>query len=277
MFALVLMAVLGAAPVTVVSVGFDGPQGDRAAQRFAQKLATGGGLEVYARSASGLFKCGEGGSCKRAPADAPAAAVTCTGTITQLGARFTATVKLLDAVSAKALFASAIDAAGEKALFEGLDQAARRARGELGVGPKVADAPLVERAELPERARAPVVEAAPAERPTDWRPFTVMGAGLVALGASTSFFLQAFDAQTKLDAIERNPQLVGNADLVNEARAQASRGKTNVTLGWTFAGVGAAAVAGGVAWLLFADRQDVSAVLVPAPGGAAAVVAGTLP
>lgn len=277
MVALVLMAVVGAAPVTVVSVGFDGPQGERATQRFAQKLAAGGGLDVYARSASGLLKCGEAGACKRAPADAPSASVTCTGTLTQRGARFTATVKLLDALSAKALFVSAFDAADEKALLAGLDQAARRARGELGAGPKVPDAPLVDRAELPERASAPVVEATPVERATDWRPFTLMGAGLVALGASTYFFVQAFDAQTKLDAIERNPQLVGNVDLLNEARAQASRGKTNVTLGWAFAGVGAAAVAGGVAWLLLADRQDVSAVLVPTPGGAAAVVAGTFP
>lgn len=140
------------------------------------------------------------------------------------------------------------------------------------------DAPLVA-AELPARPSTPdvpAVQAAPL-RETDWRPFTVMGAGLVSLGVSASFFLQAFDAQAKLDAIERSPSLGGNVDLVNEARAQASRGKTSVTLGWTFAGVGAAAVAGGVAWLLFAERQDVSAVLIPAPGGAAAVVAGAFP
>jgi hypothetical protein len=277
MLALALVAVVGAAPAPIVLVSFDGPQGDRAAQRFAQKLATGGGLEVYARSANGLLQCGEGGSCRRAPADAPSATVTALGTITPLGARFTATVKLLDAVSARALFASAFGAASEEALFEGLDEAARRARGELGAGPKVPDAPLVDQAGLPERASAPMGVATPVERATDWRPFTVMGAGLVAFGASTYFFLQAFDAQAKLDAIERHPGLVGNAGLVDEARAQANRGKTNVTLGWTSAGVGAAAVAGGVAWLLLADRQDASALLIPAPGGAAAVVAGTFP
>lgn len=279
MVALVLMAAVGAAPVTVVSVGFDGPQGDRAAQRFGQKLATGGGLDVSVRQASGLLRCGESGSCKRAPSEPVSAAVRGAGTITQVGARFTATVKLLDAVSGKALFASAFDAPDEKALLAGLDQAARRARGELGAGPKVPDAPLAD-ARLPERPTAsdlPGVQAATPARETDWRPFTVMGAGLVSLGVSASFFLQAFDAQTKLDATERSPSLVGNVDLVNEARAQASRGKTSVTLGWTFAGVGAAAVAGGVAWLLFAEHQGVSAVLIPAPGGAAAVVAGAFP
>lgn len=121
MVALVLMAVVGAAPVTVVSVGFDGPQGDRAAQRFAQKLATGGGLDVSVRQASGLLRCGESGSCKRAPSEPVSAAVRGAGTITQVGARFTATVKLLDAVSGKALFASAFDAPDEKALLAGLD------------------------------------------------------------------------------------------------------------------------------------------------------------
>lgn len=284
MIALVLLAVVGAAPLTVASTGFEGPgleraQRDRTALHFAQKLAAGGGVEVYARSANGLVRCGESGACKRAASDTVNASVTCSGTVTRLGSRFSVAVKLLDAVSGKALFASAFDAPDEKAVLAGLDAAAKHARGELGMGPKVADAPLAP-AELPV-ATAPVAGsvldvAAPAHE-ADWRPFTVLGAGLVSFGVSTFFFLQATDAQAALDRIERNASLPGNTALLDEARAQASRGRTSVTLGWTFAGVGAAAVAGGVAWLLFADRQDLSAALVPTPGGAAAVVAGTLP
>lgn len=285
MVALLAMALLGAAPTTIASAGFSGTgvapaRLDGYAQHFAQQLSRGGGVKVVTRKDLGadaqnaLAGCADEASCGVKLAELAAAQALLSGTVVRAGERLSAAVTLLDPVSQRALFSTAVNAADEKALLAGLDDAAKRARGALGVGPKVADAPVADQVLANVEAPAPALSAALPRRETDWRPFTVMGAGLVAFGVSTYFFLQAADAQANLDRIERNPALPGNADLLASARAQASRGKTSVTLGWTFAGVGAAAVAGGLTWLLLQDRSEVSAAVVPVEGGAAAVVGG---
>lgn len=285
MVVLFAMALLGAAPTTIASSGFGGTgvapaRLDVYAQRFAQQLARGGGVKVVTRKDLGadaqkaLAGCPDEASCGGKLAELAGAQALLSGVVVRTGDRLSAAVTLLDPSSQRALFSTAVNAADEKALLVGLDDAAKRARGALGVGPKVADAPLADQVLSSVEARPTAVSAAAPQRETDWRPFTVMGAGLVAFGVSTYFFLQAADAQANLDRIERNPALPGNADLLASARAQASRGKTSVTLGWTFAGVGAAAVAGGLTWLLLQENSEVLAAVVPVVGGAAAVVGG---
>ncbi|MEW6430676.1 MAG: hypothetical protein AB1730_04135 [Myxococcota bacterium] len=282
MVALLAIALLGAAPATIVSAGFSGTgvapaRLDAYAQRFAQQLSRGGGVKIVTPEDLGvdaqqaLAGCAAGASCAAKLAEAQA---LMSGTVVSAGARLSAAVTLLDPVSQRALFSTAVNATDEKALLAGLDDAARRARGALGVGPKVADAPVADQVLPGVKAPPTMVSATVPLRETDWRPFTVMGAGLLAFGVSTYFFLQAADAQGQLDRIERDPALPGNAELLASARVQASRGKTGVTLGWTFAGVGAAAVAGGVSWLLLQDRSEVSAAVVPVEGGASAVLGG---
>ncbi|MEW5742537.1 MAG: hypothetical protein AB1938_26705 [Myxococcota bacterium] len=290
MLGLLLTATLSAAaPMKVASTGFTtvGVESDKAqffAQHLAQQLSLGEGLTVMtpqdAAAVLGLERqkqllgCSEQAqACLVELAGALGAQAILSGSVARVGTRLSATVKIIDASNARTLFATSVSGEDDEALVLGLNDAARRARVALGFAAGPGDVPVAQATP----ARAPANEVSRAQPASHWKQFTLMGAGLASFAAGTVFFIQAAQAQAKLDDIERDPALPGSDTLVDQARNTANWGKTSLTLGWTLTGVGAALIAGGVLWLALDQPAAPSAALVPIPGGFAAAVAGTFP
>jgi TolB-like protein len=276
-----------AAPMTVASVGFTGLGGeeDKAqffAQHVAQQLSLGEGLKVVtpedAAAVLGLerqkqlFGCWEEAqACLVELTGALKAQAILSGSVARVGARLSASVKVIDARTARALFATSVEDEDEEALLLELGDAARRAR--LALGFTAAEASV----RRPGPPKAPVAEVRAVPASPRWKPFALTSAALVSFGVGTFFFVQAARAQRLMDDIERDPELPGNAGLVALARRTADQGKTSLTLGWTLAGVGAALFAGGLLWLVLDQPAGPAAAMVPIPGGFAAAVAASFP
>jgi hypothetical protein len=290
--ALFISALVAAAPLKIASTGFTGVGVEPAraqfyGQHFAQQLAAGDALRVItpqdAKAVLGLERqkqllgcSSDGQECLVGLAGALGAQAILSGAVAKVGATLSATVKIIDSTSTRALFATAVEAPDEEALLAALNEAARQARVALGV--QTSDAPLAPKSLGGKPVAATTTEVRGAAPAQDWRPFTLLGAGLVSVGVGAVFFAQAIYAQRKLDGIERDPELPtgspASQQLVKDAQTAAQQGETNLAIGWALTGVGAALMAGGVIWLALEPSSDTTAVVVPMPGGAAVSVAG---
>jgi len=255
--AVLTLAFLAAAPVKVASTGFTGAEVEPArlrawSEHFVGQLGAGEGLKVVTgEDAAAIFW----------------------GTAARTGMGFSLTVRVVDASSERAVFVEALDAADEAGVLDALTGSARRAREALGVDAPGADSPVLKRPSLPVGA----VTATASASPQDWRPFVLMGGGLVAVAGSAVFFVQAVQKQGALDEIERRSDLAGNTELVAQARTLASKGETLLGVAWAVAGAGAAMIIGGAVWAAWAESSTTAVAVIPTPGGAAVSVGGTFP
>lgn len=221
--------------------------------RFAEVMARNKRLDVTTPSALAqmlgmerqrqLLGCAEDeNSCVAELAAALGAEGILSGSITRSGESYLAVVRVIRQQNAKVWWSASARVKGEAALLDWLDEQAGLAAAAL-VGEGGASAG----GGLPVGA------------------FIVGGAGLVAAGVGAGFLVLANTSTlTALKAATTEPAI---ADL-------SQRGKGETTVGALLLGVGGAAVATSVIWLLAAPKAPVQVAVVPSPAGLAVSVGG---
>ena len=121
-----------------------------------------------------------------------------------------------------------------------------------------------------------VVMPPPVKRPLNWEPFILTGAGAAMIGIGVWRLFAAEADYQSLRGLSATPStMLGNEQVLTQARGLVQSGKLNTGLGWTLLGLGVAAVGGSLAWLFTEGlEKDPIVILAPLPGGAAAVVEG---
>lgn len=166
---------------------------------------------------------------------------------------YQAQLKVLKSTDGTVLAETRVEAAGQKALLSELDDAAGRLAQGLGSGKPASEL----RASSPGGARR-----------LWWIPALAAGAGAAAAVAGF------VDASSSYQAVQRE---LADSQVVTPAAEQlARRGQTAQTIGWVGVGVGAAALVGLGALVLFGDAP-VQPTVTLAPGAASVGLSGSLP
>ena len=194
-----------------------------------------------------LLGCSEGNSCLVELANALGCEATLTVNLARLGSSFRGLAKLMSSRDGSILSSVKIDAANEADLSDKLEAAAKALAGPLKkTGAPVNPVPL---------ARESVVAQPGKVAPKAW---WVPGAlGVVAVGTGSVLIGLAGG---KFSELNRATDSTGAAGLSRDGAAMQ-------TSGWILGGVGLAAVAASVAFLVFGST-DVAPVLTIAPSGA---------
>ncbi len=267
--AVVVALALGAPapPLTLALTSFSGVQVDAKTanfygEYFAQQLSAEGRLRVITQAELGaligmerqreLLGCNsDESSCTAELAGALNADALLFGSVAKVGAVYAVTIKV---VSRKAeLLAQATARSEESGLFDTLARLAHE------IAARLAPSPAAE-------VRAEARPSAPA----NYKPLIPIIAG-AALAAGGGVCLGL--AKSQSDALRNGTE---PATTVGQLDAAVGRGQTLQTSGWTLVGIGAAAVAGGVAWWLL-DRGPVTPVVGLGSGGTYFGIAGSWP
>lgn len=302
LFSFVLaVAVASTQPVKVASVGFDGVGVDASllallAEHLAQRVARPGVARVITRQdmitvlgferQKQLLGCGDNSSnCMAELAGALGVDFLLAGDVARLSKkRLTATVKLLDAATGRAVFSRELRAASEEQLVHQLEQAGddvvaelRRWQAKRSAAEPVVAAPLPVVPE-PVTKPTPVIAAtaAPARR-LNLLPAWPTFAGVAVGVGGVIFLVRANQELAALTALANDPSVV--ADPVGRGATLVSEGKRDTLLGTVMAAAGAAAmVAGLIWWWLDPWRQgEVAVSLLPTLGGGIVGATGVWP
>ena len=216
-------------------------------ERFAEVMRRDGRVEVTTASdlshllglerQKQLLGCDtEAASCLAELANALGTDGVLVGSITRSGNSYLAVLKVIRQKNGNVWWSSSARVTGEPALLDWLD----------------------------EQANASVNAMFP-KAPVPVGPFVLGGAGLVALGVGATFV--ALSNTVSLDAVRNAPTEAALATALDAGRSQN-------TAGFICLGVGGAAVATSVIWLVARGAPSTTVALVPLPGGMVASIGG---
>jgi hypothetical protein len=208
-----------------------------------------------------LLGCAETAkSCLSELAGALGAQWLLTGDVLAVDGRYSVTLKLLDAVTAEAVFSGQARATGEDSLVA-----------EVG---RLADGAALRLAE-----REGLVEATPR-----WAPAAGVALGVAATAVGAYFLVRSNQQLAELSALADAPPAAAlgseaaRAEVLAQGAQLRDEGGRNRVLGAAVVGVGVAATLGAIAWWVFGgEAHPVSVAFAPSAQGGLVVLGGSWP
>lgn len=286
----------------MAAVGFEGVGVDAnllalLAEHLAHRVARPGVAKVITRQdmitvlgferQKQLLGCSENSStCMAELAGALGVDFLLAGDVARLSKkRLTATVKVLDAATGRAVFSRELRAVSEEQLVHELERVGDDVVAELSrwQAKRAEEAPVLAPPVLvpePVAKPAPVVAATvlPAStRPFNWRPAWPTLAGVAVGVGGIVFLVRANEELAALTALATDPTQV--ADPLGRGATLVSEGKRDTLLGTVMTAAGAAAMVAGLIWWWLEPwhQGDVAVSLLPTQGGAIVGAGGVWP